>query len=96
MEDNKLLFTVGPLEMDKDIMEIGSNKIPYFRTEEFSKMNKKSCEIIKELVYTDEKSDVVLLTSSGTGAMEAVLLNTLKNIIDLKFTNIVYNIRWVF
>ncbi len=79
METNKLLFTVGPLEMDKDTMEIGGNKIPYFRTEEFSKINKESCKIIKELVYTDEKSDVILLTSSGTGAMEAVLLNTLNH-----------------
>lgn len=79
MDNNKLLFTVGPLEMDKDIMEIGGNKIPYFRTEEFSKMNKKSCEIIKELVYTNEKSDVILLTSSGTGGMEAALLNTLNH-----------------
>jgi len=30
-----LNFTVGPVMMDKEILNIGSEQIPYFRTEEF-------------------------------------------------------------
>lgn len=76
MEDHSLLLTVGPLEMDEDILNIGAGKIPYFRTTEFSKMNLSICDEIKKVVFTKENSKVALLTSSGTGAMEAAIINT--------------------
>ena len=75
MTNKDTLFTVGPLEMDDEILKMGSDKIPYFRTHEFSKLSIESSELIKEFVYTSEKSDVVFLTCSGTGAMEASLMN---------------------
>ena len=75
MTNKETLFTVGPLEMDEEILKIGSDKIPYFRTTEFSNLSIESSKLIKEFVYTSQNSDVVFLTCSGTGAMEASLIN---------------------
>jgi aspartate aminotransferase-like enzyme len=76
MEDRSLLLTVGPLEMDESILKMGSDKIPYFRTTEFSKINLNICDGIKKTVFTNKESKVALLTASGTGAMEAAIINT--------------------
>jgi aspartate aminotransferase-like enzyme len=76
MENHSLLLTVGPLEMDEKILQKGAEKIPYFRTNEFSDINLSICEGIKKIVFTSEDSKVALLTSSGTGAMEAAVINT--------------------
>lgn len=75
MIKNKLLFTVGPLEMDQEILEIGSNKIPYFRTDEFSKINIECANLLKKFCYTSNDSECVILTGSGTAAMEAAVIN---------------------
>lgn len=69
------LFTVGPVMMDPETLEIGANPLPYFRTAEFSKL---MCEIeylMKKFVGTNEKSKISILTASGTAAMEASIIN---------------------
>lgn len=71
-----LNFSVGPVEMDEDIQEVGSHKIPYFRTSEFSNLNKENEDLIKKFVYADDKARAVFLTASGTGAMEAAVMNS--------------------
>lgn len=75
MKRNPLLFTVGPVEMEREILAVGSKSIPYFRTSEFSEMIVSIGSLIKEIVYTSDDSEVLLLTSSGTGAMEAAVQN---------------------
>jgi len=70
-----ILFTVGPVQMGSDILEIGAQQPPYFRTAEFSAINHQICSSLKRLVHTDDLSEVVLLTASGTGAMEAAVMN---------------------
>lgn len=55
---------------------MGSNNIPYFRTKEFLNINKDVCEKFKKVVQINENSKVAILTSSGTGAMEAAVINT--------------------
>lgn len=69
------LFTVGPVQMSSDVLEIGAQQPPYFRTAEFSEINYQICSSLKRLVHTDDLSEVVLLTASGTGAMEAAVMN---------------------
>ena len=69
------LFTVGPVQLRSDILAIGSQQPPYFRTAEFSEMNGQICRSLKQLVHADDGSEVVLLTASGTGAMEAAVIN---------------------
>lgn len=72
---NSKLFTLGPVQMEDEILNIGGNQLPYFRTDEFSLINKEVCDMVKKTVYTKENSEVVLLTTSGTGAMEASIIN---------------------
>ncbi|GKX67821.1 pyridoxal-phosphate-dependent aminotransferase family protein [Inconstantimicrobium mannanitabidum] len=72
-----LNFTVGPVMMDDKIRKIGEQQIPYFRTDEFSYITLESERLIKEIIKTEEKSRVIFLTASGTGAMEATVMNTL-------------------
>ncbi|WP_294379226.1 alanine--glyoxylate aminotransferase family protein [uncultured Clostridium sp.] len=69
------LFSVGPVMMDEEIKNIGGEQLPYFRTEEFSKINLENEKMLKEICYAEENSKVITLTASGTGAMEASILN---------------------
>ncbi|SHM79882.1 aspartate aminotransferase [Anaerosporobacter mobilis DSM 15930] len=73
---NKLNFTVGPVMMDPDIKKIGSNNIPYFRTQEFSELMKENEKCMKLLLRCNENGRVIFLTGSGTSAMEAALMNS--------------------
>ncbi len=75
----ELLFAVGPVEMFDNIREIGATHLPYFRTNEFSEINNRIARNLKKCMFTDENSKVALLTASGTGAMEAAVVNTFRN-----------------
>lgn len=74
---NELNFSVGPVLMDEEILNLGQQQIPYFRTQEFSKVMIENESLIKKISRAEDKSRVVFLTSSGTGAMEASIINTL-------------------
>jgi aspartate aminotransferase-like enzyme len=70
------LFTVGPVEMYPESLRIGGEQLPYFRTPEFSSIVKHCDETMRELAGASADSRTVLLTASGTGAMEAAVVNT--------------------
>ncbi|WP_096190266.1 pyridoxal-phosphate-dependent aminotransferase family protein [Evansella halocellulosilytica] len=74
------LFTVGPVEMEQSILELGGKQPPYFRTEEFSSIMLNVNSLMKSLVFTDKSSKLAILTSSGTGAMEAAVLNVFSSL----------------
>ena len=67
------LFTVGPTQMFPYTLEVSGKQLPYFRTEDFSKVNLYCVEKMKELLGAGEGSQVILLTASGSAAMEAVV-----------------------
>jgi aspartate aminotransferase-like enzyme len=69
------LFTVGPVQMYRNTLEVKSHPVPYFRTDEFSKFMLDMDSRLKRLVGTSDKSKTIYLTASGTAAMEATLLN---------------------
>ena len=71
------LFTVGPVEMYTEQMNIGGQQVPYFRNQEFSEVVFDCKKGIKTLVNAKENDDVILLTASGTAAMEATVINCL-------------------
>lgn len=71
------LFTVGPVEMYDETLNIGSKQIPYFRTEEFSNTMLKIKNNFLSLVDAPLDSSFAVLTASGTGAMECAVLNCL-------------------
>ena len=69
------LFTIGPTEPYPETLEVRSKPIPYFRTEEFSGLMLENSRILRSLLETGSDSHVIALTASGTGAMEASVLN---------------------
>jgi len=74
---NQTLFTVGPVEMYPETLRLGGVQLPYFRTEEFSR-SVLSCEAaMQALVGAPAGARTVFLTASGTGAMEAAMINLL-------------------
>lgn len=71
------LFTVGPVDMYQETRRIGGEPIPYFRTDEFSQVMFDIEEKFLKLLDAPENSKLITLTASGTGAMEAAVLNCL-------------------
>lgn len=74
---NMINFTVGPVQSSEDILEIGAEQVPYFRTTEFSNTMFENEKLIKKIAKADESSRVVFITGSGTASMEAAVMNTL-------------------
>lgn len=70
------LFTVGPVEMFPDTLRIGGEQLPYFRTEEFSRSVLECEAAFSELAGAPAGSRMILLTASGSGAMEAAVINS--------------------
>jgi aspartate aminotransferase-like enzyme len=74
---HQTLFTVGPVQMYPESLRIASQQIPYFRTEEFSQTVLECEKMMCALAAAPTGSRMILLTASGTGAMEAAVLNLL-------------------
>ena len=70
-------FTVGPVQSSDIINQIGSEQVPYFRTQEFSNVMLENEKLIKKFTNAPKNSRVVFITGSGTAAMEASVINTL-------------------
>lgn len=69
------LFTIGPVAMYDETLKIGGEQLPYFRTSEFSQIVYDAEKHLKRLMNAPGSSRVIFLTSSGTGAMEASVIN---------------------
>lgn len=70
-----LNFTVGPVMSSDEVRAIGAEQVPYFRTAEFSAVMLENEEMMLEYAKAPEGAKAVFLTSSSTGAMEAVVMN---------------------
>ena len=70
-----LLLTPGPTELPYEVREALARPIIHHRTGQFQEHIKKAVEGLKFVFQT--KNDIYLLTSSGTGAMEAAVANLL-------------------
>ena len=70
-------FTVGPVQSSEAVRGIGAEQVPYFRTSEFSDVMLDNEQLIKKFAKASDDSKVVFLTSSGSGAMETAIMNTL-------------------
>ena len=68
-------FTIGPVAMDEEILAVGARQLPYFRTKEFSRVMLENEEMLLKTIGAGERSRAVFLTCSGTGAMEAAVVN---------------------
>jgi serine---pyruvate transaminase len=71
----KYLLTPGPTPIPPEVAAAGALPILHHRTAEFGEIFERVVEGMKYVYRT--QGDVLLLTSSGTGAMEAAVVNTL-------------------
>lgn len=70
-----LNFTVGPVMSSEEVLSIGAEQVPYFRTAEFSAVMLENEKYILEYTKAPENSRAVFMTCSSTGSMEAVVMN---------------------
>jgi len=69
------LFTPGPTSLSPAVLEALSRPIVHHRTEEFRQLFRECVSGLQAFLKT--RDEVMVLTCSGTGAMEAALVNTL-------------------
>lgn len=69
------LLSPGPTPLPPEVLSVASEPIIHHRTPEFSAIFMQVSDGLKYVFGTAE--DVFILTSSGTGAMEAAIVNTL-------------------
>ena len=74
MKKNYLL-TPGPTPLPPEVLEALAKPIIHHRTPQFQAIIKEAVEGLKYVFQT--KQDVFILSSSGTGAMEAAVVNLL-------------------
>ena len=70
------LFTPGPTAVPAEILETQARPLIHHRTEEFRDAHLASIKGLQYILRTD--NPVVILTASGSGAMEATVLNLTK------------------
>ena len=70
-------FTVGPVQSCEAVRKIGAENCPYFRTQEFSAVMFENEALVKEFADAPKGSRAVFMTCSGTGSMEATVMNVL-------------------
>ncbi len=75
MPNRHILLTPGPTPLPPEVLKVLSEPISYHRTPQARKMIGEATAMLKELFQTS--ADVFTITSSGTGAMEASMVNFL-------------------
>lgn len=70
-----LNFTVGPVMSNEEVLAIGGEQVPYFRTQEFSEIMLENEKLMKKFVNAPDNTRAVFITGSGTASMEAVVMN---------------------
>lgn len=70
-------FTVGPVQSGEEVRAVGAEQVPYFRTSEFSEIMFENEKLMLEFANAPAGSRVAFMTCSGTGSMEAAIINVL-------------------
>lgn len=70
-----ILFVPGPVAMDAQSLKIGGEQPPYCRTAEFSDLMRDNARMLRALAGAGPEDNALFLTCSGTGAMEAAVIN---------------------
>ena len=68
-------FTVGPVTASEEVLSIGAEQLPYFRTAEFSEIMLENEKYILRYSKAGRNARAVFMTCSSTGSMEAVVMN---------------------
>lgn len=70
-------FTVGPVQSPEEVLAIGAEQVPYFRTAEFSAVMLENERLMLKFAGAPEGARAVFVTGSGTASMEAAVMNLL-------------------
>ena len=70
-----LNFSVGPVMSSGNVLTIGAEQVPYFRTSEFSELMFENERLVNQFAKACNGSRTVFITGSGTAAMEAAVMN---------------------
>jgi aspartate aminotransferase-like enzyme len=70
-------FTVGPVQSAPEVLAIGGEHVPYFRTPEFSAVMLENEALMQRFAKAPEGARTVFITGSGTASMEAAVMNVL-------------------
>lgn len=70
-------FTVGPVQSPENVLYIGAQQVPYFRTSDFSEIMFENECLMKQCANAADDARVIFITGSGTASMEAAVMNTL-------------------
>lgn len=70
---NYRLFTPGPVEVSEEVLEEHGKRFPYHRDRSFAEVVGRVTEDLKKILFTDSR--IFFFTSSGTGGMQAALVN---------------------
>src|SRR5262245_38295843 len=71
----RMLFTPGPTEIPSEVLATQSRPIPHHRTPEYQQLFLEQTRLLQEHLGTTQP--VITLAASGSGAMEAALVNVL-------------------
>lgn len=71
---SKFILSPGPTQCKPEFLETLSQPIMYHRCSDFHSLYKKTCDNLRQIIHLDG-GDIFLLTSSGTGVMEASVSN---------------------
>ncbi len=71
----RYLLTPGPTPVPEECLSKMAEPIIHHRTPAYVEMNKVALEKLKKVFYTD--GDIMIFVSSGTGAMEGAVVNTI-------------------
>lgn len=69
----KKVFTPGPTQVPSEVLKAAVSSITYHRSKDFKEFHKKLVEKLKKFFLTEWYLNI--LTASGTGAMEAAVVN---------------------
>ena len=69
------LFTIGPVQLDQKILDIGAQQPPYFRDQAFAEIVKEVENGILGTVGAPIGAKMALMSGSGTAGMEAAVIN---------------------
>lgn len=70
-----LNFTVGPVQSSPEVLALGAEQVPYFRTPEFSQVMLENERLMLQFAKAPAQARAVFLTGSGSAAMEAAVMN---------------------
>lgn len=71
---NKFILAPGPTQCDEHFLKVLSQPVKYHRCQDFHMLYKETKDLLKKIVSC-KNGEALLLTCSGTGAMEASVSN---------------------